>query len=43
MLCDSYDNIVCTDKTKIIEDLNAISNTSAFYEVSNFSFNPLDH
>ena len=39
LLKDGYDNIACTDRAKILEDLHAIPDTITFYQVSNFPSN----
>ena len=40
LLHDGFNNIICTNRTKIQDDLYAVSNTAAFHQVRNYLSNP---
>ena len=43
LLNAGYDDVAHADRTKTTEDLKAVPDTLGFYEVNNFTSNPLDY
>lgn len=42
LISDGYDNIACTDRAKVIDDVQAVPDAPNFYEVSNQINDPID-